>query len=96
MTNLPEKVRMGSRLNYYEIYNIMNSKLIFLFFQVSEDDIEEMFNFADKDRDGKISFLEFQLMINPPKLDSDTSLKKSKSKEGVKKVTIIEHENKSN
>ena len=55
-----------------------------------------MFNFADKDRDGKISFLEFQLMINPPKLESDTSLKKSKSKDGVKKVTIIEHENKSN
>ena len=50
-----------------------------------------MFNFADKDRDGKISFLEFQLMINPPKLESDSSLKKSKSKDGVKKVTIIEH-----
>ena len=59
--------------------------------QVSEDDIEEMFNFADKDRDGKISFLEFQLMINPPKLESDSSLKKSKSKDGVKKVTIVDH-----
>lgn len=27
---------------------------------------EEMFNFADKDRDGKISWDEFQIMINPP------------------------------
>ena len=66
------------------------------FLQVSEDDIEEMFNFADKDRDGKISFLEFQLMINPPKLESDSSLKKSKSKDGVKKVTIIEHSDNTN
>lgn len=27
---------------------------------------EEMFNFADKDRDGRISWEEFQIMINPP------------------------------
>lgn len=27
---------------------------------------EEMFNFADKDRDGRISWDEFQIMINPP------------------------------
>ena len=91
MTNLPEKVRKKTQGQF-----IKNDFKIKTFLQVSEDDIEEMFNFADKDRDGKISFLEFQLMINPPKLDSDSSLKKSKSKEGVKKVTIIEHENKSN
>ena len=36
-------------------------------FQVSEEDIEEMFTFADKDCDGKISYTEFQFMINPPK-----------------------------
>ena len=36
-------------------------------FKVSEEDIEEMFNFADKDGDGKISYTEFQIMINPPK-----------------------------
>ena len=35
--------------------------------QVSEEDIEEMFSFADKDGDGKISYTEFKIMINPPK-----------------------------
>ena len=35
--------------------------------QVSEEDIEEMFAYADKDSDGKISYTEFQTMINPPK-----------------------------
>ena len=37
------------------------------FFQVCEEDIEEMFVFADQDSDGKISYTEFQTMINPPK-----------------------------
>ena len=32
---------------------------------VSEADIEEMFEFADKNGDGKISYEEFQVMINP-------------------------------
>ena len=35
--------------------------------QVSEVDIEEMFTYADADRDGRISYSEFQTMINPPK-----------------------------
>ena len=35
--------------------------------QVSEEDIEEMFSYADKDGDGKISYTEFKIMINPPK-----------------------------
>ena len=34
---------------------------------MSEEDIEEMFTFDDKDSDGKISYQEFQAMINPPK-----------------------------
>ena len=34
---------------------------------MSEEDIEEMFAFADKDCDGKISYTEFQIMISPPK-----------------------------
>merc|ERR1712192_269983 len=34
---------------------------------VSEVDIEEMFTYADQDRDGRISYDEFQTMINPPK-----------------------------
>ena len=34
---------------------------------MSEDEIEEMFAYADKDGDGKISYQEFQAMINPPK-----------------------------
>ena len=60
----------------------------FVLFQVSEDDIDEMFNFADKDKDGKISFLEFQIMINPPKLQTDFN--KNRTKDSVKKVTIVE------
>ena len=35
--------------------------------QVSDEDIEEMFSYADKDGDGKINWAEFQVMINPPK-----------------------------
>ena len=35
--------------------------------QVSAEDIEMMFDFADADGDGKISWSEFQIMINPPK-----------------------------
>ena len=35
--------------------------------KVSDDDIEEMFEFADANGDGKISYEEFQIMINPPK-----------------------------
>ena len=31
------------------------------------EDIDEMFNYADQDHDGKISWQEFQTMINPPK-----------------------------
>ena len=33
---------------------------------VSDDIIEEMFRFADKDEDGQLSYEEFSLMINPP------------------------------
>merc|ERR1719483_1167617 len=32
---------------------------------VEEEDIDQMFDFADKDKDGKISYSEFQTMINP-------------------------------
>ena len=45
-----------------------------------------MFNYADKDHDGKISFLEFQLMINPPPLKLETD---EKSRDLQKKVTIV-------
>ena len=34
--------------------------------KVADTDIEEMFAFADKDGDDKLSFDEFQIMINPP------------------------------
>jgi len=33
---------------------------------VAEKDIIEMFEFADKDKDGKISFEEFKVMVSPP------------------------------
>ena len=66
------------------------------YYQVSEDDIEEMFKFADKDQDGKISFIEFQLMIKPQKPDESNNnyhlenLKNiNKNGENVKKVTIM-------
>ena len=36
--------------------------------QVSEQEIEEMFQFADRDADGQISWEEFLLMITPVKL----------------------------
>lgn len=32
---------------------------------VSEEDIDAMFDFADKDKDGKINYNEFGTMINP-------------------------------
>ena len=67
--------------------------------QVSEDDIEEMFKFADKDKDGKISFIEFQLMITPQKpLESNNNCNmenikiNSNNGENVKKVTIMTEE----
>ena len=40
--------------------------MLFLF-KVPVEDIEEMFSYADQDCDGKISWSEFQIMINPPK-----------------------------
>ena len=51
--------------------------------KVSEEDIEEMFSYADKDRDGKLSYSEFQVMINPlpplqPPRPDIGELKKSK------------------
>ena len=33
---------------------------------VEEEDIEEMFAFADKNQDGHLSYSEFQVMVNPP------------------------------
>ena len=53
--------------------------------QVSEEDIEEMFTYADKDCDGKISYLEFQAMINPPKPPPETQMFHTPP---VKRVTI--------
>lgn len=34
--------------------------------EVSEDDIEDMFAAVDKNKDDRISYREFQKMINPP------------------------------
>ena len=50
---------MLDKQNYMSLTNI--------FSKVSEADIEEMFAYADKDKDDKISYTEFQVMINPPK-----------------------------
>ena len=56
--------------------------------KVSDEDIEEMFEFADANGDGKISYEEFQIMINPPKPREAPRPKLSdyQLKEGKKKV----------
>ena len=33
---------------------------------VEDASIEDMFNFADKDHDGKLSYSEFLVMVSPP------------------------------
>ena len=57
-----------------------------------------MFRFADKDNDGKISFLEFQTMIKPPKPDESNNkcsaiasniVASKQGSEVVKKVKIM-------
>ena len=75
MTNLPEQVKCEEKMRF----------LIFSL-KVSEEEIEEMFTFADKDKDGRISYTEFQMMMNPPKLLTDTPTP-------VKRVTINLSEN---
>ena len=59
---------------------------------MSEEDIEEMFTFADKDSDGKISYIEFQAMINPPKPPPEPQPHRAPTPT-VKKVTIKTTEN---
>ena len=46
---------------------VLTTKNICIFCQVSLEDIDMMFEFADVDGDGRISWKEFQVMINPPK-----------------------------
>ena len=48
MTNLPEKVSNIGQISVLKCFFII---------KVSEEDIEEMFRFADKDNDGKIRCL---------------------------------------
>ena len=64
--------------------------------KVSDEDIEEMFDYADANGDGKISYEEFQIMINPPKPRevprpklSDYQLKEKKDVNIVKTQTKI-------
>ena len=49
-------------LDREDFYHIMKNLPV----QVADEDIEEMFQFADKDRDGRLSYPEFLLMMNPP------------------------------
>ena len=59
------------RAKKYKIHDHFMTKVDFFHMMknlpesVSEADIEEMFEFADKNGDGKISYEEFQVMINP-------------------------------
>ena len=50
-----------------------------------------MFTYADKDGDGKISYNEFQAMINPPKPPTEAQSGLAQ-KPSVKKVTIKTNE----
>ena len=66
---IPEKFRAKKyRLdNHFFTKKDFTHVMLNLPVEVSEDDIEEMFTYADQDRDGRISYSEFQTMINPPK-----------------------------
>jgi len=46
---------------------------------VNEEDIDQMFEFADKDKDGKINYSEFQIMINPQKKPTSPAKKSLKN-----------------
>ena len=73
---------------------------------VSEEDIDAMFDFADKDKDGKINYNEFGTMINPkvykpPPKFSFRNLKKympqikeMARKEGVDRASKAKEKNK--
>ena len=47
--------------------------------KVSDEEIEQMFSFADVNNDGKISYDEFQIMINPPKTSEKPKPRKNKT-----------------
>ena len=47
-----------------------------------------MFAYADRDKDGKISYTEFQAMINPPKPPTTEPTQCLSPAQTVKKVTI--------
>jgi len=59
------------RAKKYKIKDKFFTKVDFQFMMrnlpvpVGEEDIDQMFDFADKDKDGKINYSEFQTMINP-------------------------------
>ena len=57
MVNLPVKVRIVSSQDIQ----------VCLILKVPDEDIEDMFSYADNEGDGKINWTEFQVMINPPK-----------------------------
>jgi len=46
---------------------------------VNEEDIDQMFEFADKDKDGRINYSEFEIMINPQVKREDDGKKSLKS-----------------
>ena len=75
MSNLPEEVSCRDTYNDTEYCDDI---------QVSEEDIESMFRYADKDGDGKISYQEFQVMINPPPVKAEIQSQRKASK----RVTI--------
>ena len=52
-------------------------------FQVADSEIDEMFQYADADQDGKINWTEFQTMINPPKPDGKLAARPSKAEKPV-------------
>ena len=52
-------------------------------FQVSDSEIDEMFQYADADQDGMINWTEFQTMINPHKPDGKLVARPGKAEKPV-------------
>ena len=70
------------QLAFFDVWQLQtfcsSSFLHISHFQVLESDIDEMFQYADADQDGKINWTEFQTMINPPKADGKLPARPSK------------------
>ena len=85
--DFPYIAQNNAKIQYPRIFTKSEWSLVhYTVLQVAESEIEEMFCYADTDHDGKISWAEFQTMINPPQCGSA-----KKTAVTGKKVTIHPH-----